>query len=84
MPDLTARTWQRWTQGGAVRADGRPAAVRPGPSHALTEDEHQAVLETTPRQARRPHTSLTNNFTLAARTIADIYKARWQIELFFI
>ena len=26
---------------------------------------------------------LTNNFTLAARTIADIYKARWQIELFF-
>jgi len=26
---------------------------------------------------------LTNNFHLAARTIADIYKARWQIELFF-
>ena len=26
---------------------------------------------------------LTNNFTLAATTIADIYKARWEIELFF-
>jgi len=26
---------------------------------------------------------LTNNFTLAASTIARIYKARWQIELFF-
>lgn len=26
---------------------------------------------------------LTNNFRLAAKTIADIYKARWQIELFF-
>lgn len=26
---------------------------------------------------------LTNNFHLAARTIADIYKQRWQIELFF-
>jgi putative transposase len=26
---------------------------------------------------------LTNNFKLAARTIADVYKARWQVELFF-
>ena len=29
------------------------------------------------------YTFLTNHFTLAARTIADIYKARWQVELFF-
>ena len=26
---------------------------------------------------------LTNNFNLAAKTIADIDKARWQVELFF-
>lgn len=26
---------------------------------------------------------LTNNFSLAAKTIADIYKSRWQVELFF-
>jgi len=26
---------------------------------------------------------LTNNFTLAAKTIANLYKSRWQIELFF-
>ncbi len=26
---------------------------------------------------------LTNNFKLTAKTIADIYKARWQVELFF-
>lgn len=26
---------------------------------------------------------LTNQFKLAARTIAEIYKARWQVELFF-
>jgi hypothetical protein len=26
---------------------------------------------------------LTNNFTLSARTIADLYRCRWQIELFF-
>jgi len=37
---------------------------------------------------RDPHTGkhyvfLTNNFALAASTIAAIYKSRWQIELFF-
>lgn len=26
---------------------------------------------------------LTSNFTLAAKVIADLYKARWQIEVFF-
>jgi len=26
---------------------------------------------------------LTNNFKLAAKTVVDLYKARWQIELFF-
>ena len=26
---------------------------------------------------------MTNNFKLAAKTIADIYKSRWQVELFF-
>jgi IS4 transposase len=26
---------------------------------------------------------LTNNFSLAPKTIADLYKSRWQIEIFF-
>lgn len=32
---------------------------------------------------RQPHVFLTNYFKLAAKTLADIYKARWQVELFF-
>ena len=31
----------------------------------------------------RAYTYLSNNFKLSARTIANIYKARWEIELFF-
>jgi hypothetical protein len=34
-------------------------------------------------QERRVLVFLTNNFELPARTIADLYKCRWQIELFF-
>ena len=35
-----------------------------------------------PETGRR-YIFLTNNFTLAVNTIAQIYKSRWQIELFF-
>ena len=31
----------------------------------------------------RHYVFLTNHFSLSAKTIADIYKQRWQIELFF-
>jgi IS4 transposase len=32
---------------------------------------------------KKHYVFLTNNFKLSARTIADIYKSRWQVELFF-
>lgn len=41
---LTVRTYQRWTQGGGVRVDGRPGAVRPPPSNKLSEAERAQVL----------------------------------------
>ena len=31
----------------------------------------------------RHYVFLTTNFTLSAKTVADIYKSRWQVELFF-
>lgn len=34
-------------------------------------------------EKKQHYTYLTNNFELAARTIADIYKERWHIEIFF-
>jgi len=34
-------------------------------------------------ETAKEYVFLTNNFHLAAKTIADIYKSRWQIELFF-
>lgn len=35
------------------------------------------------QETSKQYTFLTNHFKLAARTIADVYKARWQVELFF-
>lgn len=41
---ITARTYQRWTADGDVRADRRPEAVRPLPSHALKPEEREAIV----------------------------------------
>ncbi len=34
-------------------------------------------------QSKKKYIFFTNNFKLAAKTIADIYKQRWQVEIFF-
>ena len=53
-----------------------PAAKKKYPKElrriAVWNEEHGFMVEL-----------LTNNFTLAASTIAAIYKARWNIEIFF-
>lgn len=35
------------------------------------------------QETGKMHQFFTNNFKLAARTIADLYKSRWNIEIFF-
>lgn len=37
-------TYRRWTQGGEVKADGRPEAVRPEPANKLSAEERAQVL----------------------------------------
>ena len=34
-------------------------------------------------QTQKKLVFLTNNFTLPAETVADLYRCRWQVELFF-
>lgn len=42
---ISIRTLQRWTEGGTVGADRRPAAVRPTPANRLSEAERQRIVE---------------------------------------
>jgi putative transposase len=54
---IDARTLQRWkTREGLTAGDGRPQAVRPTPSHALSPEERAALLAVTnqPRFAAVP------------------------------
>lgn len=43
---IGARTLQRWNaQEGLTKGDGRPAAQRPTPSHALSADERAKLVD---------------------------------------
>ncbi len=57
---LTLRTLERWTQGGAVKSDGRPGASRPVPRNKLSETERTQVLALVnePRFASLPPTQI--------------------------
>ncbi|BCX82734.1 hypothetical protein MIT9_P2320 [Methylomarinovum caldicuralii] len=41
---ISARTYQRWTREGGVKADARPDAERPVPANRLTEEERARIL----------------------------------------
>lgn len=54
---IDPRTLQRWRQNdGLTRGDRRPDAIRPAPSHALTEEERARIVEVAnePRFAETP------------------------------
>ena len=41
---IAVRTYQRWTEGGEIRCDGRPQAKRPVPANRLSEAERDRIL----------------------------------------
>ena len=41
------------------------------------------LIEFRDEESGKTYQFITNNFRIAASSIADIYKQRWQIELFF-
>ena len=43
---VSVRTYQRWTQGGQLRVDARPSALRPEPANKLSAEERARVLAT--------------------------------------
>jgi len=42
--EISVRTYQRWTQDGAVLSDARPGAQRPIPANKLSAEEREAIL----------------------------------------
>ena len=85
-------TWQKSNARYRVR-ERRPVKVALGVVSDETIQLAGAKARECPQPLRRiaykdPDTGkvyvfLTNHFRLAAKTIADIYKERWQIEIFF-
>ena len=48
---IDPRTLQRWRKNdGLTRGDRRPDAIRPAPSHALTEEERARIVEVANRR----------------------------------
>ena len=54
-----------------------------GPRSRILYPETLRLIRYYDEERKKTLVFLTNNFTLAASTIAQIYKSRWQIELFF-
>ena len=70
-----------FTEGTGVVSDERIRLTR---SKAASDyPEELRMVKYFDLKTEKLYTFITNNFKLAAKTIADIYKDRWKVELFF-
>ena len=74
-------TGQHPVKGKGVLSDERISLAGPFAKDRYPEDLRYIRFHDA--QRKKTLTFLTNNFKLAATTIAQIYRSRWQIELFF-
>jgi putative transposase len=44
--EISLRTYRRWLCGDEIPVDKRPDAIRPEPVNKLSDQEHQAIIET--------------------------------------
>ena len=72
---------QHPVSGKGVLSDER--AFLQGPLTKTKYSKELRLIRYYDEEREKSLTFLTNNFKLAATTIAQIYKSRWQIELFF-
>jgi hypothetical protein len=72
---------QEFTEGTGVMAD--QTIVLMGPKASKDYPERLRMIRYYDYETEKIYIFITNNFKLAAKTIANIYKSRWQVELFF-
>ena len=79
--DATCRTRRRVDRSTGLRCD--QTIVLAGPRSSRLYPEPLRRIAYCDAQTGRRFVFLTNNFTLPALTITQLYACRWQIELFF-
>jgi len=70
-----------FTEGTGVISDEKIRLT--GTKAASDYSEELRMVKYFDIKTKKIYSFITNNFKLAAKTIADIYKDRWQVELFF-
>jgi hypothetical protein len=79
--DATRRSRRDVDKATGLRSDQTIVLAGPQSSRSYPDSLRRVAFYDT--EHRRRLVLLTNNFTLPALTIAQLYKCRWQVELFF-